>query len=437
MNITFVKKYFKYSWPIIFSQFIILCSSNISVALMGSLSQKAISGYTLANESFNFFSMIALGLAGSFHIYISQYYGAKAYNKCNQVLKYGNKICLLISVLCSLFFFVCANPFIGLFAKDKEIISYGVEYLQIFAWTFIPYIMNLLWSTMFSFIDKPKVTMIAGVMDSIVTVVLCYLFLNYFHFGKRGAALAILLGRITESIYLLYSLVYSKSIFDLKAYVQTLSFEEKKNILLKSGPLILNESIFSIAFIIIMKNYSYVSEISVGCITVVNYIQQLFYICNKGAEPIVGTLVGTSIGKGDYFKAKQNAKYTIILLTLCGVVGTLLMVIFSSTLPILFSFTGDLKTLCTKMILAKASISIFGGNTLVFYHILRIGGNTKEVFVYDGLFTLIIPLGVSILFSRVFKVSFLILYILIESMNIIKTLLGIYLFRKGSWIKKL
>ena len=437
MNREFIKKYFRYGWPIIFSQFVVILANNISVALMGNLSEYAISGYTLANESFSFFSMIALGLAGSFHIYISQYYGARDNDRCNQVLRYGNKVCFLISLICAVGFFVFANEFIGIFAKDPDIISYGVDYLRIFAWTFIPYIMNLLWSTTYSFIGKPEITMAAGVMDSIVTVASCYLFLQQFHLGIKGAALSLLTGRIVESAYLLFKLLHSKSIFDWKKKYPALTGKEKKSILLTSGPLIVNESLFSVAFLLITKNYSFISETSVGCITVVNYIQQLFFICNKGAEPVIGIMVGGELGKGNFAAAKENAKRTFYVATMCSAIGAVLMIALCGVLPSLFSYTGELYQLCLKMIIAKAIIGIFGGNTMVFYNTLRTGGNTKEVFLFDGLFTLLGPLVSSFLFSRVFRVSFFTLYIIVESMNIIKTGLGIYLYKKESWMRKL
>ena len=437
MNIAFIRKYFSFGWPIILSQFIVIFANNISVALMGNLSEFAISGYTLANESFSFFSMIALGIAGGFHIYISQYYGAKDLKKCNQLLRYGNKVCLMISIICSLCFFIFADEFIGIFAKDKEIVLNGVTYLRIFAWTFIPYIMNLLWSSTYSFIGMPQVTMIGGVLDSIITVLSCYLFLNYFNMGIKGAALSILTGRIVESLFLLYKLNSPDSVFDLKGKFPSLLRKEKEGVLFTSGPLIINESLFSLAFILIMKNYSFISETSVGCITVVNYLQQLFFICNKAAEPVIGIMVGGELGKGNFKKAKLNAKRTFLLASLCGIIGAFLMISISDILPSLFSYTGSLKILCKKMIIAKAIISIFGGNTLVFYNILRTGGNTKEVFKFDGIFTLVGPLFCSYLFSRIFKVSFFMLYVIVESMNILKTILGIYLYKKEKWVRNL
>ena len=108
MYTQFVKKYFKLGWPIMLSQLIVIIVNNFSVSLMGSLSSKAISGYTFANESFSIFSMISLGLTGGFHIYISQYYGAGNREKYNQVLRYGMKLCLSVSSLFALSFFLFA-----------------------------------------------------------------------------------------------------------------------------------------------------------------------------------------------------------------------------------------------------------------------------------------------------------------------------------------
>ncbi|MDO4378640.1 MAG: MATE family efflux transporter [Erysipelotrichia bacterium] len=433
----FIKKYFKYGWPIILSQLIIIVANNLSVALMGDLSANAINGYTLANEAFTIFSMIALGLTGGFHVFISQYYGVQNRTKYNQVLRYGMKFCSIISIVFAGGFFIFAQEFIKIFATDEVIIQYGKDYLQILCWTFIPYMLNLLWSETYSFTGQTKVTMVSGTANSVLTIILCYIFLQKMNMGIMGAALSIFIGRLTESVFLIYMLNREGSEFKFSGIYPSLSKEEKIQIISSSFPLILNEGVFSVATLFIMKNYSYVSETRLACLTVINNISQLFFIGNKGAGPCIGVMVGGELGKGYFDEAKDNAKKTYWMAVSCCAFGAIFMFICSPYIPKMFHLEGELADLCHKMILVKCITGVLGGNTMVFYNILRVGSATKEVFYQDGLFTACCPLVTSYLCSRVFNVDFLTMYIVQDSMQIVKTLVGYYFYRKGHWIKKI
>ncbi len=433
----FIKKYFKYGWPIILSQMIIIAANNLSVSLMGGISENAISGYTLANESFTIFSMIALGLTGGFHVFISQYYGVQNRTKYNQVLRYGMKFCGVVSIIFAGGFFIFAQEFIKIFAKDELIIQYGKEYLQVFCWTFIPYMLNLLWSETYSFIGQAKVTMISGTANSVLTIILCYIFLQKMNLGIMGAALALLIGRLAESVFLIYMLNREGSEFKFSGTYPSLNREEKIQIISTSFPLILNEGVFSVAMLFVMKNYSYVSEAKLACLTVINNISQLFFIGNKGAGPCIGVMVGGELGKGNFAEAQENAKKTYWMAVACCAFGAVAMFICSPFIPTMFHLNGELADLCYKMILVKCITGVLGGNTMVFYNILRVGAATKEVFYQDGLFTVCGPLVTSYLCARVFKVDFLTMFIVQDSMQIVKTLVGYYFYKKGHWIKKI
>ena len=86
MSKGFVKTYLQLTLPAIIAQLVVYVVDNLNVAILGSLSEKAIAGYTIANQSYDIYIMLALGLSGGFHVYISQLYGSKDKKKCSQVL---------------------------------------------------------------------------------------------------------------------------------------------------------------------------------------------------------------------------------------------------------------------------------------------------------------------------------------------------------------
>lgn len=139
MSKGFVKTYFRLTLPAIIAQLVVFVVDNLNVAILGSLSEKAISGYTIANQSYDIFVMLALGLSGGFHVYISQLYGNNDKEKCNRVLRLGLKICTAVGFIYSLSMFLFAKPFINIFIQDPERVAYGVRYLRIYAFSLLFY----------------------------------------------------------------------------------------------------------------------------------------------------------------------------------------------------------------------------------------------------------------------------------------------------------
>ena len=64
MSKGFFKTYLRLALPAIIAQLVVFVVDNLNVAILGSLSEKAISGYTIANQSYDIYVMLALGLSG-------------------------------------------------------------------------------------------------------------------------------------------------------------------------------------------------------------------------------------------------------------------------------------------------------------------------------------------------------------------------------------
>lgn len=440
LNLDFVKTYFRLGFPMILSQLMVYITNNFSVALMGTLSSDAISGYTAANEAFQIVSMVVLGLTGGFHIYIAQYYGDNNKVKYNQVLRFGTKLSLGLGLGCALFFTVIAKPFVLLFVRDPIIVEYGVAYLSIFAWTFVPYSLNTLWSGAYQMTGRAHITFISGAVNCLANLFFCYILLlgrfGVSPMGIRGAAVALMIARSCESIFLFIMMNRKNSEFKFREKYDSMKTGEIGNIFKTSWLLVANELLYSIAFMFIAKNYGYVSDRSLGCWTVAKEASLLVFVFTQGIGAVIGVLVGGELGAGNLEKAKANSRCVLKLTLILYVIGGMILASLSPFIPAWYGMERDLAALTTKMLLVKAVFCI-GGITTFFYNTLRVGGDTKSVFLMDGVFSIVVVLGVSSLCTYVCHTDFLTLYIAVEGMNILKWCLCYTLYRRGKWLKQL
>ncbi|WP_448909758.1 MATE family efflux transporter [Holdemania massiliensis] len=438
----FLKIFFRLSIPVIISEVVLLIANNASTAMLGTLSEKAISGFSVSNQAFDIYSMVILGLTGGFHVYIAQYYGSQNQEKYNQVLRYGLKLALAVGFFCTAAFLFFADPFSRLFLKDPETLAYAIPYLRIFSLTFIPYAVNLVVSGAYSIIGKARITLYAGALNCGVNLLFCYLLVYGVGFfpqmGSEGAALSLVIARLAETVFLYFVVNRKNSEFRFRLKYPPLKENELMRILRTSAPLIMNECLFAFAFMIVFMNYSYVGEQYLACIPVVTLITKLVFVPSTGAGSVIGVMVGGQLGRGRLEEARENMQKIRKTCYLIIILGCTLIALCSPWIPKLFSLQGDVYEMAVKMLLVKAFCSALGGGiTMVFYNTLRIGGDTRSVFFLDGFFSCCFPMLLSLLFSRVLPVSFLGLYFAVEFCNVIKSLLGSFFVKKEKWLQQL
>ncbi len=441
MSKGFVKTYLRLTLPAIIAQLVVFVVDNLNVAILGTLSDKAISGYTIANQSFDIYSMLALGLSGGFHVYISQLYGKKDHQRYNQVLRLGLLVTFGVGLLYSLGMSLFATPFIRLFIKDAEMIRYGVEYLRIYAFSHLFYGVNLMLSGAYSIIGQAVRAMHSGTINCIVSLFFSYV-LVYGRFGipsmgVAGAATAILLGRVAEFLYLILCMVRKNSDFNLFEKLPKLEGDVMARVIRTALPLIMNETCYALAFLIIVKNYSTLNERYLACYTITNNCNKLFYAAAYGLSPAVGALIGKELGNHNYEQAKQGGNDILLIVFWIHIFFGALLIALSGVIPRFFSLEGDVARVCTQMLIIKAVFGLFGGYGNAFYNILRIGGASKYVFLFDGVFSLVCPMAVSFVVCLLIPFPFVIAFGIVDGMNIVKSGIGFYLYRKGVWLNQL
>ena len=441
MSKGFVKTYFRLTLPAIIAQLVVFVVDNLNVAILGSLSEKAISGYTIANQSYDIFVMLALGLSGGFHVYISQLYGNNDKEKCNRVLRLGLKICTAVGFIYSLSMFLFAKPFINIFIQDPERVAYGVRYLRIYAFSLLFYGVNLMLSGTYTIVGKAIVSMYSGMINCFVAL-LCSYTLVYGKFGfpalnVEGAALAVLIGRVAEFVFLVSQMRGKNSEFKLFGKGVPLGSEVLSQVLKTAGPLILNETCYAFAFFMIVRNLSHLDEQYISCYTVVNNCNKLFFVASYGLSLAVGRLIGRNLGLGNFDAARKGGNDILWMCFYVHLVFGILMVVLSGRIPGFFSLEGDVAQVCRKMLISKSMLGLFGGYSNCFYNIFRIGGCSKQIFLIDGIFSLVCPMRVSFAVCIFFPLPFLIAYICIDAMNVVKTFICYSLYRKGVWLNRL
>ena len=117
-------------------------------------------------------------------------------------------------------------------------------------------------------------------------------------------------------------------------------------------------------------------------------------------------------------------------------VGALLFVT-AALFPSVYNTTDSIKALAASLLRVAAVMMPINAFTHMSYFTLRSGGKTIVTFLFDSVFVWGISIPVAFILSRFTGVPILELYIIVQSLELIKCVIGFVMLKKKLWVQNL
>lgn len=438
----FYKEAIMIALPIMLQQFVTSFVNLIDNVMIGSVGASALTSITVANKYYMVFNSTLLGFCGAAGIFIAQYFGAKNNKRCQDVFNINMLVDVFAAVFFMIFAWLCPTFILGLFTKTPEIMSLGLDYLGVIKYSYIPMAIS------FTVVMALRAVAINAIQLKVgLVTVATNTFLNYcliygnFGFptlGVKGAAIATLIARIVEMVIYLVVLFRKKHFFcwDFKGM---LHFDWKlfRSMLNKAIPLTLNEILFSVGMAMIFKSYMRVDEYLVAGITVVDTVINIFFIIFGGLSSAVSILIGKRLGANELEEAKDNAYKLIAFGVMVAAAMGVILYIVAAYIPSIYNLDDNINVVITTLLRIKAFLlPVYVINVCAFFT-LRAGGDARSTLMMDSGFLWGVSVLVSTILSIYTPIGLVTLFVVVESLDIIKLLVATYYLKKGTWIRNL
>lgn len=438
----FYKEAIMIALPIMLQQFVTSFVNLIDNVMIGSVGATALTSVTIANKFYMVFNSTLFGFCGAAGIFIAQYYGAKSHRKCQEVFNV-NMTC---TVLVACFFMVVAWLFpsfiLGLFTKTPSIMQLGLDYMSVISYSFIPTAIS------FTIMMALRAVGINGIQLKIgVVTVATNTFLNYcliygnFGFpglGVKGAAIATLTARFVEMVIYAVVLWRHQHFFewDFPGMVH-LNKTLVHQMFNKALPLTANEILFSVGMAMVFKAYMRVDEYLVAAVTVVDTVINIAFIIFGGLSSAVSILIGKRLGANELEEAKDNSVKLIVFGMMVSVGIGIILFVSAAYIPNIYQLDAAINHAITTLLRIKACLlPVYVINVCVFFT-LRAGGDAKSTLIMDSGFLWFANVLVSTLLSIYVPIDLISLFVIVESLDMLKLALATYYLRKGTWIRNL
>ena len=420
--------------------------------MVGRIGTESMSGVSIVNQLMFVFYLCVFGATAGAGIFTAQFQGSGDNEGIRHTFRFKLLICTVLSLLGAAVFLFGGSGLIGLYltgegdaATAAGALEYGLKYLSIMLWGFLPFALTNTYSSTLRETGETFIPMVGGITAVCVNLVLNYV-LIFGHFGApkmgvEGAALATVISRYVE-LAIVAGWTHShtaRNPFIVGAYRSMyIPGRLLKSILIKGMPLLINEFLWSSGMAIMNQCYSTCGLDVVPAMNISSTLFNLGSVVFLSMGNSVGIIMGQMLGAGHPEAEVRDSNRKLIAVSVAsGAVFGVLMAAVSGLFPEIYNTTDAVRHLAAQLICVSAVMMPFNSYTNATYFTLRSGGQTLVTFLFDSCFVWVCCVPLAFCLSRFTGISILPLYIICQGTDFIKCAVGAVMLKQGKWIQNL
>ncbi len=411
------------------------------VIMLGRVGEKALSGASLAGQVQYIMTLFLFGLTSGATVLTAQYWGKKDIQTIEKVLGLGMKAAVIVTACFMAAALLIPELLLKIFTGDPEVISEGVKYLRIVAFSYVFVGITQTYLYIMRSVERVVVATVVYLCSLLcnvaVNAVLIFGLFGFPVMGVKGAAIGTLIARTLELVLvLLYSRFRNREIKFRFRYFWSTESVLVSDFLRYALPVVLNEVMWGLGTAANTAVLGHMGSAAVAANSVAQVARQLATVVTFGLSSAAAIYLGKTIGEKKYDYAREYARRFVLLSLILGIAGGLIVLAAGPIAAAALSLTEAAKGY-VKFMFCVMSYFVVGQsfNTTMVVGIFRSGGDTKFGLIMD----MSTMWGCSILFGAIaaflLKCSVPVVYIILMSDEIIKLPITWRRYRSYKWLK--
>ncbi len=341
----------------------------------------AISGlavtFPLMNISTAFGAFVGVGCATLLSVKLGQ----KDYNTAFKVL--GN--CLTMNIILGVVLMAVAllylDPILYFFGASGSTIGYARDYMEIILLGNVITHLYFGLNAMLRSSGHPKLAMYATIATVMVNTILDPIFIYWFDWGIRGAAIATVVSQMLSLIWQLKVFSDKKELIHFRRG----SFKLNKRIMkdtmsIGMSPFFMNMASCLVVLLINQGLLQYGGDLAIGAYGIVNRLVFVMVMIVMGFNQAMQPIAGYNYGANQMDRVKHVLKLTVGAATIVTTTGFVVFVAFSESVVSLFTTDAELIGLSAKGLRTVCAVfPIVGMQMVVSNYFQSIGKPVKAI----------------------------------------------------------
>ncbi len=422
-----------------------LFQSSFSVVdqiMTGQLGSVNIAGIGLGGKFASIYSVVIAAVASVAGIMIAQYIGKKDVKEVGRSFYTNLAVSLLIVAVFTSLSLAAPSRILRLYTEDEITVQTGVEYLRIYALSFLPVAFLSILSAYLRCMQAAKIPLYAGISASVANTGLNYVLIfgkaGFPAMGVKGAAWASVAAQILGCAItiILFFLLYKKHSWKIPFEIR-MDKEHLKQYLVILMPLLVCEFFWSLGENVYASIYGHVGTKAFAAMTLTNPLQALVMGALSGVSQATGVMIGKRLGADDTESAYLDSKRLMVTGLLCSILLSICIVVSDKYYVLIFQVEEDVRQMTKYLLIAYAIVMPVKVQNMIFGGILRSGGKTTYVMAIDliGIWLIGVPLG--LLSAFVFRLPIAAVYFILSMEECVRAAISFVIFRKKKWMRRL
>lgn len=422
-----------------------LMQSSFSVVdqiMTGQLGSISIAGIGIGGKFASIYSVVIAAVASVAGIMIAQYIGKKDTKEVGRSFYSNLAVSLIIVAIFTSLSMMIPSQILGLYTNDDATVQKGVEYLRIYALSFLPVAVMSIFSAYLRCVQAAKIPLYASIFASIANTVLNYVLIfgkaGFPVMGVKGAAWASVIAQLLGCIVtvFLFMILHRKRLWKIPFEIR-MDKEQMKQYLAILMPLLVCEFFWSLGENVYASIYGHVGTKAFAAMTLTNPLQALVIGALSGVAQAAGVMIGKRLGADNTKSAYQDAKRLMYTGLLCSILLSVMVVVFNKYYVLIFPVEEEVRQMTRHLLIAYALVAPVKVQNMILGGILRSGGRTTYVMVIDLIGTWIFGVPLGLLAAFVFQFPIAAVYFVLSMEECIRVMISLVIFKKKKWMHRL
>ena len=338
------KQLFMFTIPILLSQILQQFYNIADTAIIGryiGTDALAAIGSTglLISVIVNFF----IGLSTGVSAVIANQFGANEYDKLKKSISTSLAVSVLLGIVFTIGSLIFMKPIINILQTPKGVYSLAIDYLKI---CFLGITFQLLYNigtAILRALGNTKDPLYFLIFSCILNLILDILFIVYFGWGVKGAAIATLISQILATLLVMYKIMSLDDNCKLSLKQIKIYRGYTKDIFLVGLPAGLQAIFMSISSLIIQSSINSFGAEAMAGMTIFAKVEGFLYFPLFSLGLAVTGFVGQNFGAKEYERVKEGINISLKISVYTSLIFIIILHIFAPY--ILKLFTNDVAVI--------------------------------------------------------------------------------------------
>lgn len=381
------------------------------------------------------FYTLCIGLSIGSGILVSQYYGARLYDKLRLTVFNSALLTLGFGVITSLISCIFARNILILLSVPEKLIDTSVSYMTVAcAGTVLIAAYNWINALMRALGDS-KTPLFFLALSCVLNIGLDLLFVFVFHFGVVGAAFATVLSQGLSAVCCIVFFFMKNDIAKLKREDMCIDNVILSKAFYTGVPIAVQNGLISVSMVALQKVTNSFGSVVMAAYTVSMRIEQFVQQPFSSLSAAESTFTGQNIGAGKQERAVYGLKQSVKLAVAFAVFALVMLLMFSKQLVGFFISGEDSVVIASKALIMTACFYAPLGMIHTVRGFLNGCGDTSYALV-NGMAEVISRIGLSLILTKVSSIGFWGIWITTCATWFVTALVSIIRYKGGKWKTK-